>query len=150
MDLNNVNLTGRLARDFEVKYTPSDIPVADNNLAVDCGYGEKKKTIWIGLVFWDKQAESAAKNLGKGRKVIIQGRLDQDEWDDKDTGKKQSKTRVVVTQWFFGDSQPAGERQERPAPRAPERQPSAQEARREQMEREVSQAEAEAADDIKP
>ena len=106
MDLNIVNLTGRLARDFEIKHTPSGAAVAENNLAVDCGYGDKKKTIWIGLVFWKETAERAAEHLGKGRKIIVQGRLDQDEWDDKESGKKQRKTRVIVDRWFFADSKP--------------------------------------------
>jgi len=113
VDLNTVALTGRLGGDVEVRFTPSGKAVADVNLAVDCGYGEREHTSWIGLTLWGKQAEAAAQHLGKGRKVALTGRLNQESWEDKD-GNKRSKTRVVVSSWTFADSK--GQQAQTPAP----------------------------------
>lgn len=104
-DINTVTLSGRLGADLELRRTQNDTAVCDVNLAVTTGYGDKEKTAWIGLVFWGKTAEAASRYLGKGRKVVVSGRLDQDEWDDKETGKKQRKTRVIVENWTFADSE---------------------------------------------
>lgn len=114
-DLNKTQLSGRLASDIELRYTPKGTAVADVNLAVNSGYGDNQKTNWIGLTIWGKSAEAAANYLGKGRKIIVDGRLDQDEWEDKETGKKRSKTRVIVENWYFADSKPGGERAQEPA-----------------------------------
>jgi len=105
MDINTVTLTGRLGGDIELRYTNSGTAVANVNIAVESGFGEKKKTLWIGIDLWGKTAESAAQFLGKGRKIAISGRLDHSEYEDKETGKKVSKTRVVAEQWTFADSE---------------------------------------------
>ena len=94
--MNNVNLIGRLGSDPEVKFTPSGKAVAEINLAVDDGWGENKKTAWIGVVLWGATAELAGRALRKGDRVGITGRLSQDEWEDKATGKKQRKTKVTA------------------------------------------------------
>jgi single-strand DNA-binding protein len=94
--MNQVNLIGRLGSDPEIRYTPKGTAVTNVNLAVDDGWGDKKKTHWIGLVLWDKTAEIAGKYTGKGRQVAISGRLTQEEWEDKETGKKRGKTVVTV------------------------------------------------------
>lgn len=117
--MNKVILTGNLGGDIESRATKDGKSVAEVNLAVAAGFGDNKKTLWIGLTLWDKQAESAAKYLSKGRKIAIVGRLDQDEWEDKDTGKKRTKTRVVVEAWEFADAvrEVGQDQQERPAPK---------------------------------
>lgn len=106
-DINNVTLTGRLGSNLELRYTPQGTAVTDVNLAVQSGFGDKEKTNWIGLTIWGKSAEAAANHLGKGQKIAIQGRLDQDTWEDKDSGSKRSKTRVIVERWTFADGKKA-------------------------------------------
>jgi single-strand DNA-binding protein len=125
MDINNVTLTGRLGSDLELKYTKSGTAVTGCSLAVEAGFGDNKKTLWIGLDFWGKTAEAASKFLAKGRKIAVTGRLDQSEYE-KD-GKTIQKTRVVVENWTFADSEKSGNSSDRPA-----RQEPRQEARREQ------------------
>jgi single-strand DNA-binding protein len=116
MDLNTVALTGRLGSDLELKRTKNDTAVTSANIAVECGFGESKQTIWVGLVFWGKTAEAASKYLGKGKKIAVSGRLSQDEYEDKD-GKKVTKTRVTVENWTFAESDKGGnDRQEQSAP----------------------------------
>lgn len=109
-DINTVTLTGRLGSDIELRYTPQGKAVCDINLAVQSGYGDNEKTSWIGLTMWDKKAEAAARYLGKGRKIAVSGRLDQETWEQD--GNKRSKTRVVVHDWTFADSEKATPKQE--------------------------------------
>jgi single-strand DNA-binding protein len=116
MDINTCTLTGNIGNDLELRHTPTGTAVLEFNLAVTSGFGDKKKTNWIGLTLWGKTAESAKAHLGKGRKIAVTGRLDQDEWEDKDTGKKRSKTRVIVENWTFADSS-KGDHPDRPARR---------------------------------
>ena len=96
--MNSVNIIGRLGADPELRHTPTGKAVCEINLAVDDGWGENKKTVWLGVTIWDKTAELAAKALTKGSRVGFTGRLSQDEWEDKQTGKKQRKTKVTCEQ----------------------------------------------------
>ncbi|MCF7732108.1 MAG: single-stranded DNA-binding protein [Akkermansiaceae bacterium] len=96
--MNNVNIIGRHGSDPELRYTPKGIAVAEITLAVDDGWGENKTTLWIGVVIWDKAAEILAKYVQKGDQLGITGRLTQDSWEDKQTGKKQTKTKVTCEQ----------------------------------------------------
>jgi len=93
--MNNVNIIGRVGADIELRYTPAGKAVTEINLAVDDGWGENKKTAWIGVTTWGPTAELAAKALQKGDRVGFTGRLSQEEWEDKQTGKKQRKTKVT-------------------------------------------------------
>jgi len=98
--MNNVNIIGRLGSDFDLKYTPSGKAVCELNLAVNDGYGENKKTVWLGVTIWGATAELAKKALNKGDLVGISGRLSQEEWEGKD-GKKQRKTKVTCQDMFL-------------------------------------------------
>lgn len=106
-NLNSINLSGRLGRDFELRQTPAGTAVTENALAVTTGFGDKEATTWIPLVFWGKLAESAAAHLGKGRECLIKGRIEQETWIDKDN-KKQHKLKVVVEDWGFIGPKPDG------------------------------------------
>jgi|688.fasta_scaffold943063_2 single-strand DNA-binding protein len=99
--MNSVNIIGRLGRDPELRYTPAGKSVCELNLAVDYGYGENKKTAWLGVVLWEKTAEIAAQHLRKGDQCGISGFLCQDTWDDKETGKKQTKTKITAERLHF-------------------------------------------------
>jgi len=100
-DLNNWNGSGRLTADPELRHTPQGTPVVDINLANETGFGEKKRTNFPGLTFWGKQAESLAQYAQKGQYLIIEGELSQESWEDKETGKNRSKTKVTVRRWHF-------------------------------------------------
>jgi len=93
--MNSVNITGRVGGDIELRYTPSGKAVCNVNLAVDEGFGDNKKTLWLDVTIWDKQAETAQKFVHKGDMLAITGRLSQDEWEDKQTGKKMTKIKLV-------------------------------------------------------
>ena len=102
-NLNKVMLIGNLTRDPEIKYTPKGTAVAQLGLAVNRVWsndaGEKQEeTTFVDVELWGRQAEVAGEYLKKGRPVFIEGRLKLDSWDDKQTGQKRSKMKVVGEQ----------------------------------------------------
>jgi single-strand DNA-binding protein len=97
---NKVILLGNLTRDPEVRYTPKGSAVCDLGLAVNRSYtldsGEKREEVtYVDVVLWARLAEIAGEYLKKGRPVFIEGRLQLDTWDDKQTGQKRNKLRVI-------------------------------------------------------
>jgi single-strand DNA-binding protein len=99
-NLNKVLVMGNLTRDPEVKYTPKGTAVADLGIAVNRVYttdsGEKREEVtFVDVTLWGRQAEVAGEYLKKGRPVFIEGRLQLDTWDDKQTGQKRSKLKVI-------------------------------------------------------
>jgi single-strand DNA-binding protein len=97
---NKVILVGNLTRDPEIRYTPKGSAVADIALAVNRNYtletGEKREEVtYVDVVLWARLAEIAGEYLKKGRSVLIEGRLQMDTWDDKQSGQKRTKIRVV-------------------------------------------------------
>lgn len=100
-NLNKVMLIGNLTRDPELRYTPKGTPVTDIGLAINRVWtneqgNKQEETIFVDVTLWGRQAELANQYLAKGRCAYIEGRLQMDTWDDKDTGKKRSKLKVVA------------------------------------------------------
>lgn len=93
---NRVILMGNLTADPELRYTPQGTAVTDLRLAVNTGRKDKEEVLFIDCTVWDKQAESACEFLSKGRPVLVEGRLTMQEWTDKDSGAKRSKTTVTA------------------------------------------------------
>lgn len=96
--MNTVNLIGRLVRDNELKYTKSGKAVATNTLALDDGWGDNKKSYFIPLVVWEKQAESLANYTGKGSKIAVNGKLTSRSYETQD-GQKRTIIEVVANQY---------------------------------------------------
>jgi single-strand DNA-binding protein len=97
-NLNKVLLIGNLTRDPEVRYTPSQRAVGDLRLAMNRRFkasdGQMRdEPCYVDVVVWERQAEIAREYLRRGSPVLIEGRLQYDEWE-KD-GKKSSRLRVV-------------------------------------------------------
>jgi single-strand DNA-binding protein len=99
--LNRVFLIGNLTRDPELRYTPKGTPVAEIGVAVNRTWtdesGEKREeVVFIDAVLWGRLSEVAQRFLTKGSPVFVEGRLQLDTWDDKQTGQKRSRLRVVA------------------------------------------------------
>jgi single-strand DNA-binding protein len=98
---NKVILVGNLTRDPQVRYTTGGTAVTEIGLAVNRQWFDKQsnqrreETTFVDVTLWGRQAEVAGEYLSKGRPVLIEGRLQLDTWDDKDTGQKRSRLRVV-------------------------------------------------------
>jgi single-strand DNA-binding protein len=99
-NLNKVMLIGNLTRDPELRHTPKGTAVSELSMAINRVWnndqGQKQEeTTFVEVTLWGRQAELAQQYLTKGRPVYIEGRLQLDSWDDKETGKKRSKLRVI-------------------------------------------------------
>jgi len=104
--LNKVMLIGNLTRDPEIKYTPKGTAIADIGLAVNRNYttesGEKREEVtFIDVTLWGRVAEIVGEYCKKGRPIFVEGRLQLDTWDDKQTGQKRSKLGVVLEGFSF-------------------------------------------------
>jgi single-strand DNA-binding protein len=105
-NLNKVMLIGNLTRDPELRHTPKGSAVTDLGLAVnrkiaDGNGGWRDETTFVDVTVWGSSAENANKYLSKGRGVFIEGRLQMDVWDDKTTGQKRTKLKVVADNLQF-------------------------------------------------
>lgn len=112
--LNKVLLIGNLTRDPEVRFTPKGQAVCELGLAVNRRYrlesGEVREEVcFVDVTFWGRQAETIGKWMKKGRPIFVEGRLQMDTWDDKATGQKRSKMRVIGVEFqFLGDGSGRG------------------------------------------
>src|SRR6476646_2610378 len=111
---NKVILLGNLTRDPEVRYTPKESAVADLGIAVNRKYklenGEKREEVtFVDVTFWRGTADVAGEYLKKGRTVFFVGRLQLDNWDDKQSGQKRSKlTGIGETMQMLGSPRGCG------------------------------------------
>ncbi len=97
---NKVILIGNLTRDPEVRYSPQGTPIANFSLALNRKYKtgdeQKEEVSYFDIVVFGRQAETSSQYLNKGSAVLIDGRLQQRRWEDKETGQKRSKVEVVA------------------------------------------------------
>jgi len=135
--INSVHILGNLTRDPEVRYTPKGSAVCDISLALnrvwyDDQNQKHEETDFIDVTVFGKTAENCGKFLAKGLRLHVEGRLKQETWEDKATGQKKSKVKVVADKVTFIDfredrqeAQPEPARQAAPAPRqAPAQRPA--------------------------
>ena len=114
-NLNKVMLIGNLTRDPELRYTPKGTAVADLGLAINRFWSNEQgqrqeETTYVDVTLWARQAEVAEKYLSKGRAVYIEGRLQMDTWEDKNTGQRRTRIKVnaVRVQLLDWDEENAG------------------------------------------
>ena len=117
---NRVILVGNITRDPQVKYTTGGTAMAEIGLAVNRRYKDangqqKDETTFVDVQLWGRTAEIAGEFLRKGSSVLIEGRLQLDTWDDRESGAKRSKLRVVGEQMTMLGNK-SGERTERQEP----------------------------------
>ena len=101
-NLNKVMIIGNLTADPEVRTTPRGTALTELRLAVNrvsSGQNEgerREETTFLDVTCWGRTGEIAAQYLAKGRPVFIEGRLQMDTWEDKQTGQKRSRIRIVA------------------------------------------------------
>ena len=101
-NLNKVMIIGNLTADPDVRTTPrgnsvTELRLAVNRMSSGPNDGERREeTTYLDVTCWGRTAEIAAQYLSKGRPVVIEGRLQQDTWEDKQTGQRRSKIRIVA------------------------------------------------------
>ena len=103
--LNKVMIMGNLTRDPEVRYTPKGQAVVDIGLAVNRRYKVENETreevTFIDVTFWGRSAEIISQYMKKGRPLYVEGRLQLDSWEDKATGQKKSRLKVIGDEFQF-------------------------------------------------
>lgn len=122
--LNKVLQIGNLTRDPEVRYTPKGMAVCDISLAINSkrkteGGEIKEEVTFVDCTAWGKTAELLGRYCKKGSSLFIEGRLTTESWEDKQTGQKRSKMKVVIDQMQFlgGREQSDKPRESRPPQR---------------------------------
>src|SRR6266511_611285 len=110
---NKFILLGNITHEPEVRYTPKCSAVCDPGMSVNHVYttdnGEKREEVtFVDVVLWARLAEIAGEYLTKGRPVFIEGRLQMDSWDDKQTGQKRTRLRVVAENMQLLGGRPPG------------------------------------------
>ena len=111
--LNKVFLIGNLTRDPELRTTPNGSAIATFGLAVNRTYRDESgtsrdETTFVDIEAWGKQAELVSKYLTKGSPCMVEGRLRLDAWEDKTSGQKRSKLKVVLDNVQFLSRGPGG------------------------------------------
>lgn len=114
--LNKVFLLGNLTRDPDLRALPSGSAVCEFGIAVNRRYTaangqEVEEPCFVDIVVWGRSAESCKQYLEKGSQVMIEGRLQLDQWEDRNGGGKRSRLRVIAEQVQFLSRRPAGDGQ---------------------------------------
>jgi len=99
--LNKVFLIGNLTRDPELRVTPKGTVICQFGLAVNRQFKDESgqtrdETSFIDIEAWGKTGELVAKYLSKGSPSMVEGRLKMDQWEDKQSGQKRSKLKVIA------------------------------------------------------
>ena len=110
--LNHITIMGRLTRDPELRRTGSGIAVASFTVAVDRDFGGRdggeRETDFIDCVAWRSTGEFVSKYFTKGSMIVVSGRLQIRNWNDKD-GNKRRSAEVVADNVYFGESKRGSE-----------------------------------------
>lgn len=120
MNFNKVILGGNLTRDPEAR--PNNGPVtfgmAINRRYRDRDNNQREEVVFVDVEAWGRTGENIERFFSKGNRILIEGRLKLNEWEDRETGAKRSKISIVAEQFQFVDrksdegrpaqSQPAG------------------------------------------
>lgn len=120
--INKVIIMGRLTRDPELKYTSSSKSICTFSVAMNKKYknsaGEdKEEKCFVDVIVWGSVGEACSKYIKKGSNVFIEGKLNMESWDDKNTGAKRTKINVVAENVVFidgakgDDSKPSSQQQ---------------------------------------
>jgi single-strand DNA-binding protein len=105
-NLNRVLLIGNLTRDPELRVTPKGTAICQFGLAVNRSFKDesgqtREETTFIDVEAWGRQGETISKYCTKGRPLFVEGRLKLDQWEDKTSGQKRSKLKVVLENFQF-------------------------------------------------
>lgn len=99
---NKVIIMGNLTRDVEVRYTPGGTAVTEVGVAINRRVKNKQTDEWedkvtfVDVTLWARTAEVAAEYLSKGAPIHIEGRLELDQWEDRETGLRKQRLKVVA------------------------------------------------------
>lgn len=99
---STISIVGSLGQDPELRFTPGGQALCSFSVAVSHRYKARgsddwtEETSWVSVTAWASLAENVAASCIKGTRVVVVGRLKEDNWEDRDTGAKRSKLTVVA------------------------------------------------------
>ena len=122
--LNKVFLLGNLVRDPDLRGLPSGQSVCELRMAVSRRYvngsgQETEETCFVDVVVWGKSAKNCKQYLAKGSQVMVEGRLQLDQWEDRNGGGMRSRLRVIAEQIQFMNRRSNADGEGRPEDGAP-------------------------------
>ena len=129
MNINTVVIGGGVTRTTELRYTPNGKSMCSIGMALNKKWKDEKTGEWredvtfVDVDIWGAQAETVHKHVGKGDQVLVEGCLKLDQWEDKATGQKRSKLKVVAQRVHFVTKRAAPQPQA-PAPAAQSQAPA--------------------------
>ena len=104
--LNDITVMGRITKDIELRRTESGNAVASFSIACERDFkaqNGEKATDFFDIVAWKNTAEFVHKYFGKGRMIVVHGRLQARTWKDKE-GNNRKSVEIVADNVYFGDS----------------------------------------------
>jgi single-strand DNA-binding protein len=113
--MNVAIVSGNLTADIELRYAANgtavaNFTVANNRKWKDQTGAQKEEVSFLGVVAFGKQAEVIAQYFKKGSPILVQGRLKQENWEDKQTHAKRSKTVITLESFeFMGGKREGGD-----------------------------------------
>ncbi|MGI5932985.1 MAG: single-stranded DNA-binding protein [Eubacterium sp.] len=119
--LNDIKVMGRLTKDPELRQTQNGTAVAGFTLAVDRDYRDQqgnRPTDFFDIVCWKGTAELAGKYLTKGRLIVVSGRLETRDYNDKN-GNKRRAYEIICQNFYFGDSAKGQQSKQHPPQQEP-------------------------------
>lgn len=91
---NTVGFVGNVGADPDIRFVSSGKAVCSLRVAIP--QGKDKESAWVEVTCWDTLAENVAESVRKGDRVAVQGRITEDKWEDKNTGDKRSKVKIIA------------------------------------------------------
>lgn len=105
--MNRTIVSGRWVRDPELRYTPQGTAVASATIAVNEGYGDKKKTYYFDVVMWGKRGENVCTYSKKGDRIEVDGKLTSRSYENNE-GRKVKVTEIVADEVIFVETKGSG------------------------------------------
>jgi single-strand DNA-binding protein len=97
---NNVTISGNLVADPELRYTNNGAPIASLRMAVNRRWSKdgewEEETSYFDVTAWSQLAENCAETLTKGMRVNVSGRLEEQRWEDKESGDPRRKVVIIA------------------------------------------------------
>ena len=124
MSLNVCTFTGRLGRDAESKYLPTGTAVLEFSIAVDTGFGDKRRSFWLKCAMFGDRGPKLAQYLVKGQQVAVSGEFDPRQYQAKDGSEKISLELRISAVELIGGKNDAQQSQPEAPPKSATKPPA--------------------------
>lgn len=99
--MTSVTVIGNLTKDPELRYTPGGTAVCNFTIAVNTKKNKQDKTVFIPVAMWGKSGEVVSEYMRKGKGICVVGEIEEDSWEDKETGQRKTRWKVNANKFSF-------------------------------------------------